>query len=316
MTIHEAMQLLNQNVSQVMVGTQEASKLIFTCLLVSGNVLLEDVPGTGKTKLAKTIARSLGIDFKRIQFTPDLLPSDILGINMYHPKDEDFKFKRGPIFSSFILADEINRASPRTQSSLLEAMEEKQVSVDGVTYPLEEPFFVMATQNPIENTGTYPLPEAQLDRFTMCLSLGYPTMDEEQVMLLLHGQEDPLDHIVPVLSKEDLSELKLQWQNVYMHEDLYRYLLQIVDHTRHHTSLSLGISPRASLIMVKCVKAYAAIQGRNYVLPDDIQALCIPVFAHRLVSNGFSYQQEGHPRSILQDILKEVPVPTEDFSRG
>ncbi len=316
MTIYEAIEQLEKNVSLVMVNAEETCKLIFTCLLVSGNVLLEDVPGTGKTKLAKTMAKSLDIDFKRIQFTPDLLPSDILGINMYHPKDEDFKFKKGPIFSSFILADEINRASPRTQSSLLEAMEEKQVSVDGVTYALNEPFFVMATQNPIENTGTYPLPEAQLDRFTMCLSLGYPTLDQEQTMLMLHEHEDPLEHIQAVLSKETLNDLKKQWQHVYMHEDLYRYLLQIVDCTRHHASLSLGISPRASLIMVKCLKAYAAIQGRDHVLPDDIQALCIPVFAHRLVLNGFSYHQAKQPQLILKDILEEIPVPTEDFIRG
>ena len=315
MDIYQASKILKENVGKVMVGCDEAVDLILVSMLVSGHTLLEDVPGTGKTMLARSIAKSLNLDFKRIQFTPDLLPSDILGINYYNQKENEFVFRKGPVFSNLILADEINRAAPRTQASLLEAMEEKQVSIDGVTYPLARPFLVIATQNPVENSGTYPLPEAQIDRFTLCLHLGYLNYEDELKMIQGHSVSNPIETLESVLDGETINQLSTQWQDVRISDDVYDYLLQIVAKTRNHDNIALGVSPRAALTMVKCLKAYARINQRDYVIPDDVKKLCVPVFAHRLILRGFTYTTETNATKLLEEIMSECVVPTEDFSR-
>ncbi len=302
---------IKDNIQNVIVGKDDVIDLILTTIICSGHVLLEDAPGLGKTMLAKSLAKSIDCDFKRIQFTPDLLPSDILGLNYYNPKTGEFQLKEGPIMSQIVLADEINRATPRTQSSLLEAMEEHQVSIDGITYKLKEPFFVIATQNPIETSGTFPLPEAQLDRFFMKLSIGYPKFEEEFQILIRFKENNPIEEIQAVASSEEIRKARQYYSKVYVHEDIIEYILKIVNGTRENEELELGISPRGSLALFKASQAYAAIQGRDYVLPDDVKFLIKPVFAHRLIMNSYSQIKGRSVDEILDNIILKINTPVE-----
>ena len=301
------------NIGKVIVGKEETVTLLLTALLAGGHVLLEDVPGSGKTKLAKSLAASLDADFARVQFTPDLLPGDVTGMNVYNRKTEEFELHKGPAFTNILLADEINRATPRTQAGLLECMEEKQVTIDGVSYGLSEPFFVIATQNPIENAGTFPLPEAQLDRFMMKLSMGLPTKEEEKEILRRFGKEDPLETLTAVMNREEFLQMKKAISEVFVHEAIEEYLACIATATRNNSKIILGVSTRGILALLHCAKAYAALNGRNYCIPDDVKKLAVPVLAHRL-QISYGYQQGREAESMIEEILKEVPVPTEDFS--
>jgi len=301
------------NVEKVIVGKRDIIEKLFICLICSGHVLLEDVPGTGKTLLAKTLSRSLDLEFSRIQFTPDLLPSDITGIHYYDQKQGDFVFRKGPVFTNILLADEINRATPRTQSSLLECMEERQVSTDGKTYPLNPPFMVIATQNPVETLGTFPLPEAQLDRFLMKLYMGYPETAEGIEILKRFRYENPLVSVEPVAGREDFNGIEEIFKNTRVSEDIYSYIIQIVEATRKHHEVLLGVSPRGSQALLKTSQALAAIKGRDYVIPDDVKQMAIPVLAHRIIARH-SGSESGKPvtHTILEQILQRIPVPSED----
>ena len=313
MNIQEAAARLRDNVGKILVGSDNSCDLILMSLLVSGHILLEDVPGTGKTTLAKAIAQSLDLSFKRIQFTPDLMPSDLTGIHFYNQAKGIFEFRPGPLFSQLVLADEINRAAPRTQSSLLEAMEERQISIEGETHPLPFPFLVIATQNPVENQGTFPLPEAQIDRFMIRLHPGYPDHDQAMIMLKRHAAADFDAHLQPILDLQTLKELQRQALNVLIHDVLLDYILRLCEATRQHEQILLGISPRGALALVRCSKAMAAIHGRDYVLPDDIKECAIPVLAHRLVLGGLSLGAEFQAETLMQQILDTAAVPTELF---
>lgn len=315
MNIQEASVLFKNNIGRVMVGCEATCDLLMMSLLARGHVLLEDVPGTGKTTLAKAAAQSLGLSFKRVQFTPDLLPSDLTGINFYNQAEGRFEFRPGPLFSQLILADEINRAAPRTQSSLLEAMEERQITVDGQSYPLPQPFLVIATQNPIESQGTFPLPEAQIDRFMIRIHPGYPRHDEEFNLLKTHTSPAFSDQLPSVISLEQLTALQKEAETVKIHDELLEYILALTEKTRSHDKIMLGISPRGGLALVRCAKAYAAMQGRDFVLPDDIKSNALPVFAHRLVLGGLSLGSDYQAEALMRQILEEVPVPSEQFSR-
>ena len=312
-SVQEQGQKIINNVGKVIVGKEETVTLLLTALLAGGHVLLEDVPGSGKTKLAKSLAASLDADFARVQFTPDLLPGDVTGMNVYNRKSEEFELHKGPVFTNILLADEINRATPRTQAGLLECMEEKQVTIDGVSYLLSEPFFVIATQNPVENAGTFPLPEAQQDRFIMKLSMGLPTKEEEQEILRRFGKEDPLRTLAPVIGKEEFTLMKQAAGEVFVHEAIEEYLVSIAAATRNNSKIILGVSTRGTLALLHCVKAYAALSGREYCIPDDVKKLAGPVLAHRL-QISYGYQQGREAENIIEEILKEVPIPTEDFS--
>jgi len=303
-----------ENVSKVIVGKEELTKLLLATMLAGGHVLLEDVPGSGKTKLAKTLASSMDASFSRIQFTPDLLPGDITGMNIYNRKSDAFELHKGPVFTNILLADEINRATPRTQSGLLECMEEKQVTIDGKCYILSELFFVIATQNPIETAGTFPLPEAQLDRFMMKLSMGLPTMEEEQAILHRFGKEDPLNSLAAVISREEFLSMKQQAEEVYIHESLEKYLVEIVAATRKSDKIMTGVSPRGTLALLHCAKAYAALSGRDYCIPDDIKHLAVPVLAHRLVIS-YGYQSTKEAEKLMDEIVGSIPAPTEEFAK-
>ena len=313
MLINSLSNKLKENVAKVMVGCDEAVELILMTMLVSGHVLLEDVPGTGKTMLAKTISKSISAEFKRIQFTPDLLPSDLIGVNFYNQQRGDFEFKKGPLFSQIVLADEINRAAPRTQSSLLEAMAESQISVDGVTYKLNQPFLVLATQNPVENSGTFPLPEAQLDRFTIKMSLGYPSLDNEINLIKNHGDKNPLEEITHIINCDEILKYREEINDVVCNDTVLKYMLDIVNETRNNEKILLGVSPRGSLVFYKCLKAYAAIKGRDYVLPDDVKYLSKYVLSHRIIANGFSYSYENIQEKLIKEIIESINVPTENF---
>ncbi|UJF32744.1 AAA family ATPase [Paenibacillus hexagrammi] len=302
---------LKENVGKVIIGKDETIELMLIALIGSGHILLEDVPGTGKTQLAKALARSLDCSFKRIQFTPDLLPSDISGINYYNQKLSEFEFRPGPLFAHIVLADEINRATPRTQSSLLESMEERQVSIDGETRVLEAPFLVIATQNPVENQGTFPLPEAQLDRFLMKLSIGYPSAEEQLRILKLYQQSDPFEQLLPVVTRAELLEAQKLYQQVRISNDLLQYIVKLIEQTRLHPDVALGVSPRGARAMLTSAQVYAALRGRDYVLPDDIKALAAPVWAHRIMLKARTRSQEHPAHSILGSILAQTPVPTE-----
>jgi len=310
--IPEAIKRVVDNIKIVFVGKPEVLELVVVAILCEGHILIDDVPGIGKTTLAKTLARSLGCSFRRIQCTPDLLPSDITGIHFFNQKTGEFEFRPGPIMSHVILVDEINRATPRTQSSLLECMEERQVTVDGVTMLLPRPFLVIATQNPVELHGTFPLPEAQLDRFLIKLQIGYPDKPEEDVMLLRFERKNPLDDLTPVTSAEEMLMLRRLAQEVYVEESVRHYLLDIVRQTRQNTSVELGASPRASLALYHASQALALISGRDYVVPDDIKRLTPPVLGHRLIMNTEAYLHNRSTESLIADILASIPAPVED----
>lgn len=306
--------LIRENVGKVIVGKSDVTDLVLTALLAGGHVLLEDVPGTGKTMLSKSFAKSLSAVFGRIQFTPDLLPSDVTGINYFNQKEGVFVFRKGPVFGNIILADEINRATPRTQSALLECMEERQVTVDGTTYLLEEPFIVIATQNPIETAGTYQLPEAQLDRFLMKIKMGYPEPEEELEIVSRFLTDNPLSQVSAVCTGEEVVHMQAEAKNVYVHEVLRSYIIELVSQTRRHENVSVGVSPRGTLTMMNAARAYAYIQGRTYVTPEDIRQLCVPVFAHRLVlKHGMT--REDNRAQLIENIMNTVTVPTEDWNR-
>lgn len=303
---------LKGNMTKVIKGKDtEISKLIMA-LLCNGHILLEDIPGTGKTTSAKALAKSLGCQFKRVQFTPGLLPSDLMGINFYNQKEQDFIFKPGPIFTHILLADEINRATPRTQSSLLECMEEAQVTVDGITYPLEAPFLVIATQNPIETQGTFPLPEAQLDRFFMRLSMGYPSEADEINVLSSQANASPLNDLQCVVTKEQILEAQTAVKEVKVSDSIKAYIVAISNATRQDSRLKLGLSLRGSLAMFKASKAFAAMAGRDYVIPDDVKAIVKDVALHRVIYNGYQIASNVHTlEGIFEDLLSQVPVPIE-----
>jgi MoxR-like ATPase len=290
-------------VESVIEGKAEAVRLALTVLLAEGHVLIEDVPGVGKTMLAKALARSTDCSVRRIQFTPDLLPSDITGVSAFNQERRDFEFKPGPVFANIVVGDEINRASPKTQSALLECMEERQVTVDGTTYPLAPPFMVIATQNPIEMEGTYPLPEAQRDRFTARISMGYPSAESELAMLDAHGSSSPLEELEPVAQAEDMRELIAAVRKVHVADALKQYVIKLVTATRSTPELRLGASPRATLHLLRASRARAALDGRDFVIPDDVQALALPVLAHRLLPSAEALVARQLPEQVLAAIV-------------
>jgi MoxR-like ATPase len=296
-------------VESVIEGKSDAVRLALTVLLAEGHVLIEDVPGVGKTMLAKALARSTGCSVRRIQFTPDLLPSDITGVSAYNQERREFEFKPGPVFANIVVGDEINRASPKTQSALLECMEERQVTVDGRTYTLSPPFMVIATQNPIEMEGTYPLPEAQRDRFTARISMGYPSAESELAMLDAHGSSSPLDTLEPVARAEDIRDLISAVRTVHVAEALKQYVIRLVAATRSSPDLRLGASPRATLHLLRAGRARAALDGRDFVIPDDMQALALPVLAHRLLPSAEAVVTRQPPEQVLAAIVDRVPLP-------
>jgi MoxR-like ATPase len=300
---------VGEAVESVIEGKSGAVRLALTVLLAEGHVLIEDVPGVGKTMLAKALAKSTGCSVRRIQFTPDLLPSDITGVSAYNQERREFEFKPGPVFANLVVGDEINRASPKTQSALLECMQEHQVTVDGQTYPLSPPFMVIATQNPIEMEGTYPLPEAQRDRFTARISMGYPSPESELAMLDAHGSSSPLDTLEPVARAEDLRDLIIAVRAVHVADALKQYVISLATATRSSPELRLGASPRATLHLLRASRARAALDGRDFVIPDDVQALALPVLAHRLLPSAEALVTRRSPEQVLAAIVDQVPLP-------
>ena len=298
-----------ENVEKVIIGKRAEVELALIALICKGHALIEDVPGVGKTMLAKSIARSLGCVFKRIQFTPDLLPSDITGVSIYNQKTGDFEFREGPIIAQVVLADEINRATPKTQSALLEVMEERQITVDGVTHVVPEPFLVMATQNPIEYEGTFPLPEAQLDRFILRITLGYPSTEEELSIIVQQQIAHPIDELEQVVDVPQVLELQKAAREVYVDTLIRQYIVNLAHATRSHETTYLGASPRGSLGLFRAAQALALIDGRDYVLPDDAKRLAEPVLAHRIIVSPAARMRDASGRSVVQELLERVPVP-------
>ncbi|MEN2768104.1 AAA family ATPase [Ornithinibacillus xuwenensis] len=312
---NEKIEKVIENINKVMIGKEDVAILSLVALLAEGHVLLEDVPGVGKTMLVRTLAKSLDCDFRRIQFTPDLLPSDVTGISIYNPKELEFEFRGGPILGNIVLADEINRTSPKTQSALLEGMEEKSVTVDGKTIQLQKPFFVMATQNPIEYEGTYPLPEAQLDRFILKLNMGYPSLEEELEMLERTSKDHPIESISSVMTKEELVLLQGEVRHVYIEKNVQQYIINLVRETRTHDSIFLGVSPRGSIALMKAAKAYAFIKGRDFVLPDDVKYLAPYVLTHRIILTSEARYDGKTAREVVEEIVKRTFIPIrKDFN--
>ncbi|MNW25193.1 Denitrification regulatory protein NirQ [compost metagenome] len=302
---------VRMNLESCILGKTFEIQLLMTAMLAGGHVLIEDVPGTGKTQMIKALAKSMRGDYRRIQCNPDLLPSDITGVSIFHPKDEKFYFRPGPVMTNILLADEINRATTKTQSALLEVMEERSVTVDGETYPLPSPFMLCATQNPIDFEGTYMLPEAQLDRFMLKLSLGYPDEETERKLLFSHQQGQPVDRLEPVANMEQIAAIQREIRDVYLNEDVASYLLGVVRSTRENSAVLLGASPRAALSFVMAVKAYAFLQERDYVLPDDVKTLAPYVLAHRLLLRPEARMDHANSHAVLHSILRQVEVPVQ-----
>lgn len=302
-----------ENIGKVIIGKEQTIKLLLTALVAGGHVLVEDVPGTGKTKLAKALSKTLDARFSRIQFTPDLLPGDITGLNIFDREKNTFILRKGPVFTNILLADEINRATPRTQAGLLECMEERQVTIDGVSYEPGRPFFVIATQNPVESAGTFPLPEAQMDRFMMKLSMKLPERAEELAILDRYMDTEPLDELESILTLEELDKMHRDAAQVFVHPCIREYMVDIIQATRNGEGIVMGASPRGSLSLLRCAKAYAYLEGRAYVIPDDVKAVAVPVLAHRVI---MAYGQGGAKGSetLIESILQNTPVPTENFT--
>jgi len=308
-SVQELAERVIQNVERVIVGKRHEVELVLVALLCRGHVLIEDVPGVGKTVLAKAVSRTVGSSFKRIQFTPDLLPSDVTGVSVFNPQTSRFEFRPGPLFAQMVLADEINRATPKTQSALLEAMEEAQVTVDGITHRLPEPFVVLATENPIDYEGTFPLPEAQLDRFLMRLSIGYPGMAGEILLLERQHREHPLDSLGQAVGLDELIAAQAGVKDVHVDEAISQYIVSIVDATRRHEDVQLGASPRGSLALYNASRARAAIGGRQFVIPDDVKALSEPTLAHRVIVTPSARIRNIDSRAVIRDIVRSIPVP-------
>jgi len=309
--IAETAKRLRENIQKVIVGKNEIIDLAMIAMLCEGHLLLEDVPGTGKTTLAKTIAASLGCTFRRVQFTPDLLPSDVTGIYFYDQKQQEFVFRPGPIFTQVLLADEINRATPRTQSSLLEAMQERQVTVDIETHQLERPFLVLATQNPVELEGTFPLPEAQLDRFLMKIAIGYPNAEQENEILLRFERTDPLDTLQKVIEPEEIITMQAEVRTIRVEDSVRNYIVNVCRATREHEDIELGASPRATMALYRTCQAIAAIRGRDFVIPDDVKTMAPFVLTHRLMVNPQTRLRGRKPEDIIRDVVDTVAVPVE-----
>jgi MoxR-like ATPase len=307
--VQQVAERIAHNVGQVILGKRNEVRLLTLGLLSQGHILIEDIPGVGKTMMTKALARSLGCTFSRIQFTPDMLPSDVTGVTIFNPETRKFEFRAGPIMAQVVLADEINRATPKTQSALLEAMEERQVTVDGVTYMIQEPFIVLATQNPIEYEGTFPLPEAQLDRFLLRLTLGYPAPSEEMAVLTSQQQDHPLNGLYQVVNAQELVSAQHAVREIYVADEVKRYIIELVTGTRQHPEVSLGSSPRGSLALFRTAQARAAMAGREYVIPDDVKALAEVTLAHRIILRPTARIQEVSARAVVQDILARTPVP-------
>jgi MoxR-like ATPase len=314
--VREVADRITENVERVIIGKRNEVQLTVVGLLSQGHMLIEDVPGVGKTMLAKSLSRSIGCSFKRIQFTPDMLPSDVTGVSVFNQKTREFEFRRGPIHAQIVVTDEINRATPKTQAALLEAMEERQVTVDGTTYPMERPFLVLATQNPIEYEGTFPLPEAQLDRFLLRISLGYPEKDDEIRVLDSQQYQHPVDQIEQVVSVEELIEMQERIKDVYVDPLIKSYIVELVRQTRRHPDVYLGASPRGSLALYHGGQARAAVLGRDYVIPDDIKALASAALAHRIIIGPAARIKDVDARSVVQEILQGVPVPGAQVRAG
>lgn len=311
--MNEQIEGIIKNIEKVMIGKREIAELSIVSLLAGGHVLLEDVPGVGKTMMVRALSKSLGASFKRIQFTPDLLPSDVIGVSIYNPKTLQFEFRPGPIVGNIVLADEINRTSPKTQAALLESMEEGSITVDGETIQLPKPFFVMATQNPIEYEGTYPLPEAQLDRFLLKIKMGYPTKEEEIEVLNRAEKSVPIDDLFPVITIEQLNDLREQAKQVHVENNIKEYIVSIAQHTRHHENVYLGVSPRASIALMRAAQSYAFMKGRDYVIPDDVQYLAKFVFGHRIILKPETRYEGITEEQVIESVLRYVHVPVKRY---